>query len=106
MQPVGVLVRVHQRQHGVRVEPLGQRQLDDVAGAGGVGVQLGDGALDVRLGRVARQVAPDAGDAHLGAVTMLAADVGVTARVVADEDRAEPRVHALLLQSRDTRRQL
>ena len=34
VQTVGVLVRVHQRQHRVRVEPLGQRQLDDVAGAG------------------------------------------------------------------------
>ena len=40
----------------------------------GVGVELGDRALDVGLRGVSRQVATDAGDPDLGAVAVLAAD--------------------------------
>ena len=39
---------------------------------------------------VGGQVAADAGDADLGAVLVLGADVPVAARVVADQHRAEP----------------
>ena len=42
-----------------------QRQLDDVAGAGRVGVELVDHRRDVGLGGGGRQLALDAGDAHL-----------------------------------------
>ena len=90
VQAVRVLGRVHPVQHGVGVEPGGQRQLDDVPGAGRVGVQLVDHRLDLRLGRVPGQVPADGRDPDLGAVPVLAVDVGAAARVVADQDGAEP----------------
>ena len=52
VQAVRVLGRVHPVQHGVGVEPGGQRQLDDVPGAGRVGVELVDHRLHLRLGGV------------------------------------------------------
>ncbi len=50
MQAVGVLARVDALQRGVLVEVLGQRQLHDVAGALGVGVELVDGLVERRPG--------------------------------------------------------
>ena len=64
MQAVGVLGRVHPGQRRARVEPGGQRQLDDVAGAGRVGVELVDDRLDVGLGGGRRQLALQRGDAR------------------------------------------
>jgi len=66
-----LLGRVHQAQHGLSVQARGQRKLDDVAGAGRVGVQLGDHVstccwLAVAAGRADRL------DAHLGTVRCLA----------------------------------
>ena len=84
----------------------GERQLDDVAGAGGVGVQPVDVRLDLGLGRGVRQVHADRGDAHLGAVLVLAGDVPPRAGVVADEDRAEPGDHAPLAECGDAGREL
>ena len=89
VQAVRVLGRVHPVQHGVGVEPGGQRQLDDVPGAGRVGVQLVDHRLHLRLGRVLGQVPADGRDPDLGAVAVLAVDVRAAARVVADQDGAQ-----------------
>jgi hypothetical protein len=89
VQPVGVLVRVDALQRRVLVELLGQRQLHDVPGALGVGVQLVDGLVERGRRDVGGQVAADRRDAHLGAVGVLAADVGLRARIVADEDGAQ-----------------
>ena len=100
VQAVRVLVRVHQFQDAVLVDALGQRQLDDVAGAGGVLVELADDRLDLLLGGGVGQFALDGGDADLGAVAVLAGDVLLAAGVVADEDRAEAGRDALLLQRR------
>jgi hypothetical protein len=47
VQAVGILVGVHRRRGRHGVEPLRQRQLDDVAGARRVGVELGDDVEDV-----------------------------------------------------------
>ena len=77
MQAVGVLARVDALQRGVLVEVLGQRQLHDVAGALGVGVQLVDGLVELGLADVGGQIAADRVDAHLGAVGVLAPDIGV-----------------------------
>ena len=90
VQAVRVLGRVHPVEHRVGVEPGGQRQLDDVPGAGRVGVQLVDHRLHLRLGRVLGQVPADGRDPDLGAVPVLAVHVGAAARVVADQDRAQP----------------
>ena len=73
---------------------------------GGVGVERGDGGLDLGLRGVGRQVDADRGDADLGAVAVLAGDVGVAAGVVAHEHRAEPGGDAPLPQPRDPLREL
>src|SRR5690606_16837335 len=57
VQSVGVLGRVHAFQYGVRVEVARERELDDVAGAGRVGVEFVDDVLDLALGGVGGQVA-------------------------------------------------
>ena len=49
-EAVDVLVRRDQREHGLGVEPVGQRQLDEDAVHVGIGGQLGDGRLDLALG--------------------------------------------------------
>jgi hypothetical protein len=90
VQSVRVLGRVHPVQHRVRVEPGRQRQLDDVPGAGGIGVQLVDHRLDLRLAGVGRQVPPDRRDPDLRAVPVLAVHVGPAARIVAHQHGAEP----------------
>ena len=89
MQPVGVLAGVDALQRGVLVEVLGQRQLHDVAGALGVGVELVDGLVELGLADVGGQVAADRVDADLRAVGVLAAHVGLRAGIVADQDRAQ-----------------
>ena len=89
LQPVGVLGRVDQVQHRLRVQAGRQRQLDDVAGAGRIRVQLGDGILDLLLGGIRGQVPADADDPDLGAVPVLAVDVGAAAGIIADQDGAE-----------------
>ncbi len=101
VQAVGVLVGVHGLQDDVLVDVLGQRQLDDVAGAVRVLVELPDHGQQLLLGGVLRQVAADGRDAHLGAVLVLAADVPGAARVGADQDGAQARDDALGLQCGD-----
>ena len=90
VQPVRVLGRIHPVEHGVGVQPGRQRQLDDVPGAGRIGVQFVDHRLHLRLGRVGGQVPPDGRDPDLRAVPVLAVHVGAAAGIVADQDRAEP----------------
>ena len=70
---------------------LRQRQLHDVAGALGVGVQLVDGLVELGLADVGGQVATDRVDADLRAVGVLAAHVRLRAGIVADQHRAEAR---------------
>ena len=89
MQTVRVLVRVDPLEGGVLVEVLRQRQLHDVSGAGRVCIQVVDCLVELFGGDVGRQVLADGGDPEFGAVVVFAADVGLRARVVADEDRAE-----------------
>ena len=101
VQAVGVLVRVDQREHPVRVHVPGQRELDDVAGAGRVGVEPGDVLLHLGLRGGLRQVHPDRLDADLGAVLVLAVDVPPRARVVPDQDGAEAGHDAALLELGD-----
>jgi hypothetical protein len=91
VQAVRVLGRVDQLQHPVGVQPLRQRQLHDVAGAGGVGVQREHRLLDLLLAGRGGQVDADRGDADLGAVPVLHRDVGGAARVVTDQDGSQAR---------------
>ena len=90
VQAVRVLGRVHPVEHGMGVKTGGQRQLDDVPGAGRIGVQLVDHRLHLRLGRVGGQVPADGRDPDLRAVPVLAVHVGAAAGIIADQHRAEP----------------
>jgi hypothetical protein len=101
VQPVRVLGRVHPAQHPVRVQARRERKLDDVPGASGVGVQFIDNGLDLLLGRVGGQIAANARDPDLGAVPVLAVHVGPAARVVADQDSAQPGHDPAFGQDRD-----
>ncbi len=100
LEAVRVLDRVDQVQHAPLVQPLGQGELHDVTRARRVLVELVDGPLHVRLGGVRGQVATDAGDAHLGAVPVLAAHVGVAAGVVPHQHGPQPGGDPLGVQSR------
>lgn len=59
MQAVGVLVGIDALERCVLVEVLGQRQLHDVSGALGVGVEFVDGGVELLLRDVGRQVAAE-----------------------------------------------
>jgi hypothetical protein len=101
VQPVGVLGRVHGLEDDGLRHLLGQRQLDDVAGARRVGVELGDHLEHVALGGRGRELPLDAGDADLGAVGVLGLDVPTAARVVADQQGAEAGTAPRLGERRD-----
>ena len=89
MQAVRVLVGVDTFERGVLVEVPRQRQLDDVARAGRVGVQFVDRGVELFLRDVGGQITPDLFDADAGTVVVLALDVGVRAGVVAHQDGAQ-----------------
>ena len=77
---------------------LGQRQLDDVAGAGVIGVELIDNGLEFFLRDVGRQVLADGIDAEFFAVAVLHLHIGLGARVFADQDGGEAGRNPLVLQ--------
>ncbi|SLD18048.1 Uncharacterised protein [Mycobacteroides abscessus subsp. massiliense] len=106
VQAVGVLIRVDALQRLVLVKMLGQRQLHDVAGAIRVGVQFVDGGAQCGLIDIGGQITTDRVEAHLGAVCVLAAHIGVRTRVVTHQDGAQPRCLARRLQRRGTSGQL
>src|SRR5487761_973143 len=91
VQAVGVLARIDPVQDPLRVDVVRQRQLDEIAGAGGIAVQLVDRSLHLLLAGVGRQGPTDAGEPDLGTVAVLAVHVDPAARVVADQDGAETR---------------
>ncbi len=99
MQPVGVLRRVDQLEHGVLVDALGQRKLHDEPGHARVGVEVGDRGAHIRLARRAGQVDAHRLDADLERVAVLAADVAERAGVVADQQGREPGLDALALRA-------
>src|SRR5690606_5358962 len=78
----------------------------DVAGAGGVVVELADSVLDLGLRSRPGEVDADRLDADLGAVLVLAPDIPARTRVITDQDRAEPGRDALLRQRSDPAAQL
>src|SRR3546814_6764188 len=82
------------------------RKLDDVAGTGRVLVQGAYGVLDLLLRGDLGQIDPDGLDPDLCTVLVLAVDVPPAARVVADQDRAQPRGDPLLLEGSDATAQL
>ena len=102
VQAVGVLARIHGLEHRLLVQPGGQRQLDDVAGARRVVVEPGHGGEHVGLRGGRGQVLPHRRDADLGAVAVLARHVRRRPRVLTDQQRAQARHHATLAQHRHT----
>ena len=77
---------------------LGQWQLDDVAGAGVIGVELIDDGLELFLRDVGRQVLADGVDTELFAVAVLHLHIGLGAWILAYEDSGEAGGNPLLLQ--------
>ena len=86
MHAVRVLFRIDQVDDGVFVNAFRQRQLHDVAGAGGVGVQFIHRRRNLIEGGIRRQFALDGRHADLGAVGMLAGDVFDRTRVGTDQN--------------------
>ena len=72
----------------------------------GSAFELIDRSLDLALRRGLGQINTQRLNAHLGAVTMLARDIPLTARIAADQDRAQPRRHTPLTQRIHTHAEL
>ena len=104
MQAVRVLGRIDTFQDSVRVDAAGQGQLHDVSSACRIAVELINGGFHLFLRRIGGQVHADRLSTDLGAVAVLARDVGDGPRVLAHQDRAESgddpglaqSIHALL----------
>ena len=78
----------------------------DVTRARWIGIEFGDGALDISLGGAVGEVNTDRGDAYLGAVPMLATDIGMAAGVVAYQNGSESWGNAARLQRLNPDRKL
>jgi len=96
VQAVGVLVGIDGQQRRFLVELARQRKLHDVGVHGRVVVEALDHGVQLGLGDVGGQLFVNRRDADFTAVADLGAYVAVRCRVVADEDRAEPRLQAFL----------
>ena len=89
MQAVRVLRRVDAFQNRRLVDAFGQRQLDDVRRADGVGVQTPDGGRDLVEAGGCRQVLADGADADVGAIAPLAGYLSEGAGVLPDQQHAQ-----------------
>ena len=98
VQAIGILGGVDSLEDGVFIQVLGQRQLDDVAGAGVIGVELIDDGLELFLRDVGRQVLADGVDTELFAVAVLHLHIGLGAGVFTDQDGGEAGGNPLVLQ--------
>ena len=98
VQAIGILGGVNALEDGVFIQVLGQRQLDDIAGAGIISVELIDDGLEFFLRDIGRQVLADGVDAELFAVAVLHLHIGLGAGVFADQDGGEARGNPLVLQ--------
>ena len=77
---------------------LRQRQLDDVAGAGIIGVELIDDSLEFFLRDIGRQVLADGVDAELFTVAVLHLHIGLRAGVLAHKNGGEAGGNPLVFQ--------
>ena len=89
MEAVDVLGGADRLDHGVLVEVVGHRQLDEQPVDGVVGVDLGDEREQRLLARVRRQVVIERLESGLPRGLVLAADVDLRGGILADEDRGE-----------------
>ena len=90
MEAVDVLDRVDGADHAPLVDLAGQRQLHEDAVDRVVGVQLRDELEQLRLARLLRQAQVACLDPDLERRLVLAPDVDVRGRIVADEHGREP----------------
>ena len=98
VQAVGVLSGVDSFQDGIGVNALGQRQLDNVAGAGRVSVEAIYRLFNLGLGGGLWQLDADGGNPHLGAVGVLAGHIPHRSGILAHQDRAQPGGNTALTQ--------
>src|SRR5829696_5613592 len=100
VQTVGILGRIHQAESPGIVEASGQRQLNQVAGARGVRIQLADRGLE--RGRPGRrgQFNLNGGDTDLRTVAVLARHVRSAAGIVTNKHRPQSGGNSTLGQRR------
>ena len=94
MEPVGVLVGIDREQRGLLVDLTGERQLHDEPVDRRIFVERVDLGVEMRRRDVGGELAVVRDDPDTPARLALAAHVRGAVRVVAHEDRAEPRGHA------------
>ena len=91
VEAVDVLARVDPLDDPSFVDVVRQRQLHEEAVDGRIGVEGLDGVEQIGLGHVGRQSADLAAHAGLAAGVLLAADVDLAGRILADQDDRQPR---------------
>ena len=89
VQPVDVFVGIHLEQRGLVVDLRRRRVLHEHRVDCGIVVERADRGDEVGLGRVLRKVNVRRGEADLGRLLLLHADVARARTVVADEDGRE-----------------
>ena len=100
MEPVDILVRIDEPQHGCLVKVIRQRQLHQNAVYARVLIQRADSVLKLRLRAVFRQAQHGRANAGLLAGVFLVADVDLTRGVLADEHDSQMRHHAVLCEGK------
>ena len=95
VEAVYVFIDRDRLQHPARVDVSQERQLDEDAMHGRVGIQAGDGGEHFRFRRVGGEADVERAHAHLLAGLHLIADIDAARRVVADEDHRQTGLHAL-----------
>ena len=91
VETVDILCRVNRRDHPLRLDRLGERQLHQDAVDPLIGIEPADQIEDRREIGIGRQAELEGRDPGLGAGAPLAADVDLAGRVVADQHCSETR---------------
>jgi hypothetical protein len=99
MQAVRVLVGVNGVQYRMHVDVAGEWQLHDEAAASRVRVETLHYVENGGLTRMLGKIDSNRLDANLCTVTVLAGDIGLGARILADENRSKSRAMSDRLKS-------
>ena len=96
MQAIGILGGIDALQHRVFIEVLGQRQLHDVPGAGGILVELINRRIELFLRHVSREIFADGVHPDLLAIAVLHLHIRMAGGIISHQHRSQTRGDALL----------